>query len=74
MFFEGWGHDDDATARGACGRCHDCSTLLTAEDWCRTCRAFRRYYEHGYGYRVGELDGSCEAAIEGRSLPLPKAS
>jgi len=64
----------DRAGGRACGRCHDCSTRLTAEDWCPSCRTFRRYYEHGYGHRVGELDGSCEAAIEGRSLPLPKAS
>jgi hypothetical protein len=65
--------DDEPEGSSACGRCHSCLARLTAEDWCPECHAFRRYYEHGYGYRVAELERSCEAALEGRSLPLQHA-
>jgi hypothetical protein len=44
-----------------CGRCHACGEGLSAEDWCRACRAFRRYWSHGWNPRDGE-PSACEDA------------
>lgn len=49
----------DTTVRASCGRCHECRTLLTNEDWCPACRAFRRYLEHGYGSEMGTSGLAC---------------
>lgn len=36
-----------------CGRCHTCGgkllTVLDGEEWCVTCRKYRRYQSHGFG-------------------------
>jgi len=44
-----------------CGRCHGCGDALTSEEWCATCRQFRRYFSHGWNSAVAELS-ACEDA------------
>lgn len=57
---------------GGCGKCHVCreplKTVLDGEEWCRHCATYRRYWQHGFGFGVGEDGGSCMQAAEG-SLP-----
>lgn len=35
-----------------CGQCHTCGTemrqVLDGEEWCVTCKAYRRYRSHGW--------------------------
>ena len=35
-----------------CGRCHQCGTtlinVLDGEEWCPTCKTYRRYPSHGW--------------------------
>lgn len=47
-----------ATVAG-CSHCHDCGANLSSDEWCGTCRAFRRYFEHGWGNALGSPGGRC---------------
>jgi len=42
-----------------CGRCHTCGTALTkcldGEEYCPSCRAYRRYFSHGWSASYKEL-------------------
>jgi hypothetical protein len=42
-----------------CGRCHDCGTSLSTDEWCEPCHLFRRYHEHGWGAAGGKGGGRC---------------
>ena len=50
-----------------CGRCHVCGTrlrtVLDGEEWCPTCKAYRRYHSHGWGH--GGDPEPCEVLMEG---------
>lgn len=49
-----------------CGRCHTCGSVLRAvldgEQWCATCKEYRRYHSHGWSSHSGE-DNPCPEHI-----------
>lgn len=47
-----------------CSRCHDCGMSLSSDEWCESCRAFRRYHEHGWGTPAGTPGGRCYGAAD----------
>jgi hypothetical protein len=56
-----------------CGRCHACGDALTSEEWCASCRQFRRYFSHGWNIAVAELT-ACEDAPPEVTLLHSRAS
>ena len=51
-----------------CGHCHECGTplrrCLDGEQWCETCRAYRRYRSHGWAWsavysHTSEIERDC---------------
>ncbi len=59
----------ERAGRSACGLCHACFSALASDDWCPTCRTFRRYYEHGYGHAVGQVGGDCLSSSSATPTP-----
>ena len=52
----------------SCGKCHDCGTslrsVLDGEEWCDTCKAYRRYRSHGWG--SGGDDSPCPSILSAK--------
>lgn len=51
-----------------CGRCHECGVELEkhldGEEWCPSCKQYRRYKSHGWGHGGGEWNCLEIPAIE----------
>ncbi len=49
---------DPGLRKTHCGKCHTCGTplrqVLDGEEWCPTCRAYRRYRSHGWSSAIAE--------------------
>lgn len=46
-----------------CGHCHTCGDelrkVLDGEEWCNTCKAYRRYFSHGWGHSKQDNNPYC---------------
>ena len=53
-----------------CGRCHECGTkllyVLDGEEYCPTCRCYRRYRSHGWARDVADTRASACPEWEGK--------